>query len=734
MDEPQTKYRLKPLILSLIIGLVTGLAAYFITDLPPLRTLELKWTDLMFEIRGPQLPEDSPIVLVAVSEQSDFELPVKFPYPTEYYARLIENLNRAGAAVIGIDIVFDKNDIYNPRNDTLFAQTMAKYGNVVLAGDVRREVQRAAHAELRSTATGQQLVQPIPLLRDANPNQWGFVAVNRDRDGFLRRYPIVAPHFETNYYAFSLQVLRVYESISESEIYSLGNAYQFGRHRIPLWDSRNFFINYAGYPGSFPEYNFSDVIDTEDFFTLNEDEDFEINAFDDPDFGLLYQDVFRDKIVLVGATMPELHDFYPTPFAPNGNMPGYESHANALQTVLSATFITRPPLWLTFGTVMVAAMLITLLMTFADFRLGTILWIFVIGGYVYATYHLFEGWGLMIEMTGPVLAMVFGYGGSVGYRYITEQKEKQRIRNMFGTYVSPEVVKRMIASGEMPRLGGERSHITAFFSDIAGFSDFSEKLSPEELVELMNEYLSAMTDILIEEGGTLDKYIGDAIVAIFGAPVKLEHHAWHACVTAVQVQRRQAELRAKWKMEGAKWPEVVHHMQTRIGLNSGEVITGNMGSQKRFNYTMMGDDVNLAARCESGAKSYGVCIMVTDSTRKLAEAHNDKLIFRELDKIVVKGRTQPVTMHELIDFREHCTDDDFNCFTAYAEGLKHYFHQEWDMAEVAFQEASRFERHQAGLSPRVDINPSLVMLQRIQALRANPPGENWDGVFMMRTK
>lgn len=734
MEESRPTYRFKTLLLSLLIGLLAGVSSYIITDLPPLRTLELKWIDLMFELRGPQSLEDSPIVLVAVSEQSDFELPVKFPYPTEYYARLIENLNRAGAAVIGIDIVFDKNDIYNPRNDTLFAEAIARYGNVVLAGDVRREVQRAAHAELRSTATGQQLVQPIPILRDANPNQWGFVAVNRDRDGFLRRYPTVAPHFETNYYAFSLQVLKVYENIQESEIKLENSSFRFGRHNIPLWDNRNFFINYAGYPGSFPEYNFSDVIDTEDFFTLNEDEDFQINAFDDPDFGLLYQDVFRDKIVLIGATMPELHDFYPTPFAPNGNMPGYESHANALQTVLSAKFITRPPLWLTFGSVMVAAILITLLMTFADFRLGTILWLGVLGGYIYATFYLFADWGLLIEMTGPSLAMFLGYGGSVGYRYITEQKEKQRIRNMFGTYVSPEVVNSIIASGQMPKLGGERSHITAFFSDIAGFSAFSEKLSPEELVELMNEYLSAMTDILIEEGGTLDKYIGDAIVAIFGAPVKLEHHGWHACVTAVRLIHRQAELRDKWKSEGAKWPEVVHHMQTRIGLNSGEVITGNMGSQKRFNYTMMGDDVNLAARCESGAKSYGVFIMLTDTTRQLAEQYSDRLVFRELDKIVVKGRTKPVTMHELIDFIENCSDADKRCLDAYNTGLGHYLRGNWNEAESLFLEAAELERHQPGSAPGIDTNPSRVMLQRTQELRENPPPKDWDGVYVMQTK
>ncbi|MCH8523483.1 MAG: adenylate/guanylate cyclase domain-containing protein [Balneolales bacterium] len=726
--------RFKNLYISAIAGLLAGVLAFFVTDFAPVRTLELKWIDVLFEMRGPKSLDDSPIVLVAVSEQSDFELPVKFPYPTSYYARLIENLNRAGAAVIGIDIVFDKNDIYDPRNDTLFAAALSKYNNVVLAGDVRREVQRAAHAELRTMASGQQLVQPIPLLRDANPNNWGFVAVNRDRDGFLRRYPLVAPHFETNYYAFSLQVLRVLEQIDESEIYPYPGGFRIGRHRIPLWDNSNFFINYSGYPGSFPEFNFSDVIDTYDFFTLNEDEDFQINAFDDPDFGLLYQDVFRDKIVLVGATMPELHDFYPTPFAPNGNMPGYESHANALQTILSGSFITRPALGVTFLIIVLFGIFATVLMTYTDFRIGTLVWLLLLGGYLYLVFFLFAGRGFLLETTGPVLALIFGYGSSVGYRYINEQQEKKRIRSMFGTYVSPEVVNYIISSGQMPKLGGERSFITAFFSDIQGFSAFSEKLSPEELVELMNEYLTAMTDILIEEGGTLDKYIGDAIVAIFGAPVKLEHHAWHACSTAVRILHRQAELREKWQSEGDKWPEIVHHMQTRIGLNSGEVITGNMGSQKRFNYTMMGDDVNLAARCESGAKSYGVYAMVTKATRDLALKYSDGIVFRELDKIVVKGRTKPEIMYELVDFQERCSENDLLCLKHYDEALQAYYRQDWDMAESGFVAAAKLERHQPDSEKDGDVNPSLIMLQRVRAMRENPPAADWNGVFVMQTK
>jgi adenylate cyclase len=724
----------KTLLSAIAIGLLAGLIALTITDLRPFRTLELKWIDLMFEMRGPLDIRDSKIVLVAVSEQANFELPNKYPYPTEYYARLISNLNQAGAAAIGIDIVFDKQDIYNPRNDTLFAEALARYGNVVLAGDVRREVQRAVGVHQMGIAEGQQLVQPIELLRQSNPNNWGFVAVDRDIDGFLRRYPLKTDHFESSFYSLGLQILITYLGLTNNDIEFTQEGFRLGDYHLPRWDARNIYINYVGQPGSFPEFNFSDIIDTEDFFTLNEDEDFQINAFDDPDFGLLHQDIFKDKIVLVGSTLPELHDFYPTPFATFGNMPGYESHANAIHTILSNKFITKLPLSWTIALIFLCALIASALSMYAGIRSGVLIWALLLSSYIYLVYTLFTENRIIVEMIGPSSALVLGYLGTVVYNYIGEQREKKRIRDMFGSYVAPEVVKNIIESGEEPRLGGQLTEITAFFSDIQGFSAFSEKLSPQELVELMNEYLTAMTDILIEERGTLDKYIGDAIVAIFGAPVTLNDHAYRACVTAQRMILRQAELREKWRSEGDHWPEIVHHMQTRIGLNSGDVITGNMGSLKRFNYTMMGDNVNLAARCESGSKSYGVYVMVTDATRVQAEAAGNAMVFRELDRIVVKGRSTPVKMHEIVGFRKDLDSSDFACLDHYRQGIEAYLTQRWDEAEHAFRAASVLERYRPDPQRGIATNPSLVMLDRIATMRENPPGVDWDGVFVMKVK
>jgi adenylate cyclase len=379
----------------------------------------------MFEIRGPLQTLESPVVLVAISEQADYELPEKFPWPTSYYARLIDNLNEAGAAVIGIDVIFDKYDIYDPVNDTLFAEAIKKHGNVILAGNVMREIQRATNVEVRSALDAQQLVQPNPILNVANPNRWGFVYVNRDMDGFLRRYPLETTHIDQKYQSFGIEIAKLYLSLTDEDTGFTDNGFLLGDIHIPRWDSQHFYINYAGPPSSFPEYSFSDVIDTEDFFTVSEDADFQINAFDDPDFGLLYQDIFRGKIVLVGSTMPELHDFYPTPFAPNGFMPGYESHANAVNTMLSGQFITRPGNRTTLILIAVFALVIITITYKSPLWMAVIFLGVAISGYFYSLVWMFINQNLIVEMVGPVFVAGFVVYGSSSFQLRKRAKAEE---------------------------------------------------------------------------------------------------------------------------------------------------------------------------------------------------------------------------------------------------------------------------------------------------------------------
>jgi adenylate cyclase len=714
----------KPLIAG-VMAVVVWLLGLFLVATPPLRSLELNLMDMLFELRGPKDISDSPVVLVAISEQSAFELDEKWPWPTHLYARLIHNLNRAGVKAIGLDVIFDKTDIYDPRNDSLFADAMATYGNVVLAGNVLADVQRSFDQVGTVRVESRQLVQPNRLFQEANPNPWGYVEVERDRDGFLRRYGLPKRHMDMEVMPFGVELVRVAYGIPRDRIKDDGDVFQVGDWRIPKFNLRSFKIHYAGPRSSFPEFNFSDVVDDQGFNTASEDEEFQINAFDDPDFGLLSRDVFRDKIVIVGATMPELQDFFATPFAPIGNMPGYETHANAIQTILDGTTYQRlNNNWLLLLSLISTSVLIAIAMLVSALwaLVAFIIFMIVVG---YAAYIGFVNHLLVIEATPFLVPGVIGYIGAVSVTFFIEQREKSRIRNMFGAYVSPELVTKMVESREEPKLGGEMSHITAFFSDIQNFSTFSEQLPPDRLVNLMNEYLTAMTDIVMEEGGTLDKYIGDAIVAFWGAPMPIEDHAYRACVASQRMMRRQKELQAKWRQEG-DWPDIVYGMQTRMGMNSGPVITGNMGSARRFNYTMMGDNVNLAARCESGAKSYGIYTMVSEETRKQAERFGNDLLFRTLDKIVVKGRSQPVVVCEVLGLKADLPPTTLDLVSLYERGLEAYWSQDWDTAIGYFKQSAANEGN--------EYNPSIILLGQSNAMKLKPPGPDWDGVYMMTSK
>jgi adenylate cyclase len=319
--------------------------------------------------------------------------------------------------------------------------------------------------------------------------------------------------------------------------------------------------------------------------------------------------------------------------------------------------------------------------------------------------------------------------------FVHSQYERSRIKGMFGTYLSPAIVNRMIASGEEPKLGGEQVRLTAFFSDVQSFSSFSEILTPAQLVEIMNAYLGAMTDILEADEGTLDKYIGDAIVAMFGAPIPVADHAHRGCACALRMQKRMAQLRADWAAQGDKWPKKIHAMRMRIGLNSGPATVGNMGSAKRFNYTMMGDTVNLAARCESGAKSAGVYTLVSSETMDEAKKSSARpILFRRIDRWRVKGRAAPVLMVEVVDFLDEASADTRACVRLYEQALDLYFAQKFAEAKHLFAQARQLEPLQPGRDAGVEHTASELMTERCDTMLAHPPGPGWDGVFVMTSK
>ena len=711
---------------SAVIGSIFLTATYAV--------VENKILDGLFNLRGPLDVSESPIVLLAISEQADDEMPSRYPWPREYYARVIKNLNKAGAKVIGIDVRFDKADLENPSSDSALARVLAEYDNVVLAGNVIREERRSFKSGISLETDREQLDPPYLLFDQANPNPWGFVGVSKDPDGVLRKYNLVQKFADQEYYPLGIEMLRIW--FGDTTTVSQGKDwFRVGNRVIPKSnDNYRMIINYHGGQQIFPQFSFDQVIDDADFLTNSEDPDFQINAFDDEQFGLLHSNELRGKIVLIGATMFELHDFYATPFSPKGDNPGFEVHANAMQTILSENYIYDVDARIS----VFVGLIFALIFVFASTRYSVVMTLpflifaIVAGGGL--SIYLFVEHNIYFQVVNPMLSMVFAYIGSVVFDYLNQLGEKRRIKSMFASYVSPDLVNKMISSGEEPKLGGEETYITAFFSDIASFSTFSELLSPTQLVELINEYLTEMTEILSDEGGTLDKYIGDAIVAFFGAPLHMDNHAYKACVTSQYMLLKLAELRQKWRSEGEMWPSVVAEMCMRIGLNTGEMVTGNMGSTRRFNYTMMGDNVNLAARCESGAKAYGVFTMVTEATKVEAEKYGDDLIFRFLDKIVVKGRTQPVSMYEIVGLKTLADQKMLDCVGYYEQGIEKYLKQDFESAIANFEKSKIIEPWQPGVLGTIKTNPSRVLINRCKDMKENPPGNEWDGVYIMTSK
>lgn len=445
---------------------------------------------------------------------------------------------------------------------------------------------------------------------------------------------------------------------------------------------------------------------------------------------------FAGDIILIGPTDPLLQDLAITPFD-TYPVPKVGVHGNLVKTIIGEKYLTRVSsqvMWaMVFGlTFAVAGLSIS---GGARSLFAKVLALLVLIGFVVVCFHLFAEQHLVLPMAAPVLAAFStGFIATI-IQLVDEEKQKGRIKGMFSAYLAPTVVNSLIDSGKEPELGGHEEQITAYFSDIQAFSTFSEKMTPARLVELMNEYLTACTDIVQEEGGTLDKYIGDAIVAMFGAPLPLPDHAYRACVATIRVQQTIEALRQKWHGEGDKWPPVVHNLRARLGLNTGPAIIGNMGSRTRFSYTMMGDNVNLAARMESGAKLMGVYTMVTDTTRAECEKFGgDKVVFRFLDKIVVKGRSLPVGVHEVVGLRAEVPAQTLECLELHAQAVARYLAQDWTGAIALFERASKLEPFQPDKARAIESNPSLIMIERCHYMQAHPPAQDWDGVFVMKEK
>jgi adenylate cyclase len=451
-------------------------------------------------------------------------------------------------------------------------------------------------------------------------------------------------------------------------------------------------INYRGKDHTFPYLSASDVIR-----------------------GRVPSGEIEDKIVLVGAVATGIYDLRVTPLA--SVFPGVEVHANIIDNILKGDFIVRPE-WASLVD-MFSLLLLGFGLGWLFPRLrpvpgaGVMLLVFV--AHLYVNTILMVNGGYWLNVIYPSLLIPMGYLGVSIYKYIHEEREKRKIKGAFQFYVTPAVVHQMLQDPNALKLGGEKKVLSVLFSDIRGFTSLSESLPPEGLVHLLNEYLTEMTNVVFRHDGTLDKYIGDAVMAIYGAPLPQEDHPERACLSALDMMEDLHKLQTRWAAEGKPAIDI------GIGINTGEMVVGNMGSERRFDYTVIGDEVNLASRLEGLNKQYGTHVIISEFTQSLVRDH---ILCRELDLVRVKGKAKPVRIFEVVG-RKDASALDGGWIEIFGEGLLACRSLRWEEAASCFQKVLE-------LCP--EDGPAQMYLKRCELLRSSPPPSGWDGVFDWQTK
>ena len=534
------------------------------------------------------------------------------------------------------------------------------------------------------------------------------------------RYNKSTRRWQSNIAILTDAVIRDIQAAKEEDIASLkpGEELRFGNEKkVPINEYGSFRINYKG------RYN-----------TDEPKRIFQHLSYYDVTKNRIDPGLYQGKIFILGSAAPALFDFVNTPH--EENYPAVLIHATIIKNILEDDYLVVLDEHSQILIIILLALLCIILGLYFKGYLSIAISLVIMSVYSFVAYHYF-GTGLYIGMSRPLLTVVLINAITLVVQFYFENKEKRFINDAFKQYISPALIDAMVDKEIMPTLGGEKSNITAYFTDIASFSTFSEKIGdPSRLVELLNEYLTEMTDTLLANEGTLDKYEGDAIIAFFGAPMPLDNHAQSACETAVDMQNKLMGLRKKWASEGDKWPKVVHDMHMRIGINSGDIVTGNMGSTMRKNYTMMGDAVNLAARLESAAKQYGAYIQISEDTQK--ELKEGSFIYRSLDIVRVVGKSLPVKTFELLE-KTGCENESQlkQLVLLWESARKCYLDMKWDDAINLFTKCLDLEPHHPDRDPGSKTTPSHVYIKRCEAYKINPPvpeGQQWDGVFTATEK
>ena len=719
-----------PLITGILL-LLFG-AVLYINQIPFFTDLSRRIYDLF--LKNTAVPVQSDVAVVVDIDDASLAEYGQWPWPRTRLAELVSTLWENGAAVVVFDIIFIEPDRTSPKEclkhwkqelggevdirgissdawnfDSVFADSLRGGASVLGCFMAGREALPAADdyfyrghffekgipARNWLPQAGSSL-QPLSELAQAAEGL-AFINTQPDPDNLVRRTPLVFTCGPNRVYpSLSLEAIRLYAQAQKIGIMYdpegvAGVQYlQVGDVIIPTEPSGRLVLNYRS--TRIPHYSVYDILN-----------------------GRLVPGEFRDKIVFIGTSAAGLNDLVSTPLS--REFPGVEVHATVVDNVMAGD-ILREPLWgftANLLAMLVGGVIVTISVVYASALFSFILMLLADITVIGASLWFLSAKQLVVSSTETIFVWGLVFTGVIAVKYWQEERERKKIRGMFGTMVSPDVLTFLEQSPESFSLSGERAEATILFSDIAEFTTISETMEPAQLAKLLNRYLSPMTEIIMARGGYVDKYEGDAIMAEWGVPFPVEDHAVQACYAALEQQEKLADLRATIQAEfGCE-------LTVRLGINTGVVTAGNMGSERRFQYTVMGDVVNQASRFESGSKRYGVQIMIGEATRN---AIGDLFEVRQLDRLVVKGKTQSIHVYELLACAGGLSAEKTRVVTLYEEALVLHWSRKFKEAAVKLDEA---------LSILEDA-PSQMLKDRIMYYIEHPPPPDWCGVFVNAEK
>ena len=589
------------LIATVVLLAALEIASVFPALITPIERLDFAARDTAMRVRGIQTPDEN-IVIVAIDDFSFNWTGYQWPWSRAYLAEIVTWLNEAGATVIGLDVFLFESDS-NSNGDVALAKALAETS--ISVNVIQKYTDQQGVTTLR---------QPLPIYRDALDGT-GITPIELDDDAIVRSLFAYDQHLDQNYYNWAFEIARLYQNSNAPTSFTPSGLILNGEN-IPL-QNRHLLVNFHGAAGTYPTYSAAKVA-----------------------LGDYSPELFRDKIVLIGATSATLQDVYPTPFSSRERTSGVEIVANAVDSILHDDYLRVSPPWVNILLIIMAALLTQFIVSSPRPSLSVGWMVATMLGYAAIYAIVFFQSGLYLPFTGPELMLFLGVTMPTLEQAVSQEIEKRRVRSLFTRFISPEMVDQLIATQDINSLN-KRAELTILFSDIRGFTTLSEKLAPNEVVALLNPYLDVMTTVVHKHGGTVDKYEGDAIVAFFGEPVQYADHALRAARAALDMRLALVPLKAQWAEEG-RLPD---NFDIGIGLNSGDVFVGLLGSEQRINYTIIGDNANLAARLQDLSKTYAYPMIISESTHLQI---TDEFETEFIDSVLVKGKSQAVKIYKLI--------------------------------------------------------------------------------------